>query len=270
MAALKILKILNIIFLLFLIAFKFKDGIFSLTFINTFNIFYFILCFLYVISSAYYFFKRERGKGFFSFSIFLFLIIFYLNIGFYKKIHISQGEGEEGYTILKEEKGILASREAFPVFTEKIESTEAKIIFKDKTFPLKEGEKIKKNNFSLKVLKIFDGLEISLSFQGGEVIEKILFKPETPPFYFSPTTLPYRIYILKEGENYRVKIFRNKIYLGEKILMEEEPFSFEGLVFKYKKSMKGSIYEIKENLPFYLFFFPLAIFLFSLYDKLKR
>ncbi|MEJ5165481.1 MAG: hypothetical protein WHV67_00455 [Thermoanaerobaculia bacterium] len=193
-----------------------------------------------------------------------------MKAGIYKKIQVSQGEMEEGYSIIEERKGILSSKENLPVFIEKIEEGKVKINFKGETFYLKRGEKIKKSLYSLRILKIFDGLEISLSLQKGQVIEKLLYKTETPPFYFSPTTLPYRIYILKEGENYRVKIYRNKIYLGEKILREEEKFPFEGLDFRYKKSMKGAIYEIKEDLPFYLFFFPLAIFLFSLYDKLKR
>lgn len=270
MAALKILKILNIIFLHFLIILNIKNGLPFLTNLKTFNIFYFLLCFFYILSSGYYFYRRDRAKGFFSFSILLFLVLLYLKIGLYKKIQVSQGEGEEGYTLVNEVSGVMSSKKIFPVFIEKIERGEVRFNFKGKNFILKEGESLKKLFFSLKVIKIFDGLEISLSFQNGQIIEKILYKPETPPFYFSPTTLPYRIYILKERENYKVKIFRNKIYLREKILKEEEPFSFEGMVFKYKKSMKGAIYEIEKNLSLYIFLIPLIIFLFSIYDKLKK
>lgn len=270
MAALKILKILNIIFLHFLIISNIKSGLPFLSNLKTFNIFYFLLCFFYILSSGYYFYRRDRAKGFFSFSILLFLILLYLKIGVYKKIQVSQGEGEEGYTLVNETRGALASKAIFPLFIEKIEEGKVRFNFKGKNFILKERESLKKPFFSLKVLKVFDGLEISLSFQKGQIIEKLLYKTETPPFYFSPTTLPYRIYILKDRENYRIKIYRNKIYLGEKILREEEKFPFEGLEFKYKKSMSGAIYEIEENLSLYIFLIPLIIFLFSIYDKLKK
>lgn len=270
MGTLKILKILTIILLHFLIIFKIKDGIFSITHINTFNLYFLLLCLFYFFSSAFYFYKRDKGKGFFSFSILLFLMVFYLEIGFYKKIIISQGEGEEGYTLIEEEKGVLAERNILPPFIEKIERGNAKINFERDTFQLREKQRVNKWNFSLKLLKIFEGLEISLSFNKGKEIERVLYKPETPPFYFSPTTLPYRIYILKEGENYKIKIYRNKFFIGEKILKEEEVFSFEGLDFKYKKNLSGAIYEIKKRFPLYLFFIPLAILLFSFFDKYKK
>lgn len=266
------IKYFLLIFLHFFILLKilYKNHNFNLFEIKTFLIIYLSLTIIFFISSFLNFYKRKKAKGFLNFSLLLLSIILFFYITQKKEMLISFGEGEDFYKI-EDFKGMRFPRNYTDFNILSFQKEFLSIRFEGKEKKIKEKESLKVKGKKIELIKVYKGLKISILSKEGDEIESVLYKAwEMDKNYFSPTTLPYRIYIKPLNIGYDVKIYRNKLLVLKKILKSGEKQKFDVFQIEIKESLPWALFKMKEAPCLCLFLIPLLFFCLAFYDKLKR
>ncbi len=264
------LALFFIIFLFSIFNYFINKNFWSLTYIKTFLIFYFLFIFIFLLSSILKYLKRERIAGLFNLSIFFFSSFIFLSLSYYNKIELSIGEGEGSYNLEKNEGGFLSKGKNYDLNLKEINEKSIKIFFEKKEFNLKEKEGIYFKDKYIKLKGIFKSIEINV-FQEGGYSEGVFFKlKDEENSYFPLSTLPYRIYIKNIKDFYKIKIYRNKTQVLEKEIKLGEIFPFDFLNLKLNEGPLWALLEVKNYFSFFYFLIPLIFFILSFYDKLKK